>query len=79
MKILETKYALTNGIIERDVEDCGGGMVKVLGTIQYYLHGEGRDCHRTREGAVARAEKMRKDKIARLRKQIERLEKLRFE
>jgi predicted Rossmann fold nucleotide-binding protein DprA/Smf involved in DNA uptake len=35
--------------------------------------------HETREGAVAKAEQMRTKKIAALRKQIERLEKMRFD
>jgi hypothetical protein len=44
-----------------------------------YAHGEGRQWHRTREAAVLIAESMRKKKIASLKQQIEKLEKLRFE
>lgn len=28
MKVWITKYALTKGIFEKEVEDCGDGMVK---------------------------------------------------
>jgi predicted ATP-grasp superfamily ATP-dependent carboligase len=76
MKVWITKYALSEGIEEHDVTDCGEGMML---TANRYFHGEGRDWHRTRESAVTKAEKMRKSKIASLRKQIERLEKLAFE
>jgi hypothetical protein len=43
-----------------------------------YAHGEGRQWHRTQESALARAESMRKAKIASLRKSIARLEALSF-
>lgn len=38
----------------------------------------GKDWHRTPEAAIARAEEMRAEKIASLKKQIERLMKLEF-
>lgn len=77
MKIWNSKYALTEGLIEQDGEEVGDSMVKV-GSLQY-LHGEGREWHRTRESAVIRAEAMRKAKIASVRKQLARLEALRFD
>lgn len=43
-----------------------------------YYHGEGKEWHRTRESAVAKAEEMRCKKIDSLKKQIEKLEKKRF-
>lgn len=77
-----TKYALTKGIAEKQVEDCfdiSTDMVTVVGDgWQEYYHGEGKDWHRTREGAVARAETMRTAKIESIGKQIARLEILRF-
>jgi hypothetical protein len=78
-----TKYALTEGILECDAEHClsvSASMVKApsLG-IHACFHGEGKDWHRTREGAVARAEQMRLAKIANLKKAIKRLESMRFE
>jgi hypothetical protein len=45
----------------------------------YYLFGEGREWHRTKEQAIAAAEEMRKSKIKSLKSQIEKLEKLSFE
>lgn len=77
MKIWNSKYALTEGLIEQDGEEVGDSMVKV-GSLQY-LHGEGKEWHRTRESAAARAELMRKAKIASMRKQLARLEALRFD
>ena len=77
MKIWNSKYALTEGLIEQDGEEVGDSMVKV-GRLQY-LHGEGKEWHRTRESAAARAELMRKAKIASVRKQLARLEALRFD
>lgn len=77
MKIWNSKYALTEGLIEQEGEEVGDSMVKI-GSLQY-LHGEGKEWHRTRESAAARAEVMRKAKIASVRKQLARLEALRFD
>lgn len=77
MKIWSTKYCLTMGILEHEVKDVGDGLVRVANTVQY-LHGEGREWHRTYESAIARAEQMRRKKILALQKQIERLHALRF-
>lgn len=41
-------------------------------------YARGKDWHRTPEAAIARAEEMKAAKIASLRKQIDRLEKLEF-
>jgi hypothetical protein len=46
---------------------------------KYYLIGEGKQWHRTKEQAIARAEEMRLNKINSLKAQIEELEKLSFE
>lgn len=51
--------------------------ISVAGLSQY-AHGEGREWHRTLEGARKRAEIMRMAKIANLKKQIAKLEKLKF-
>lgn len=80
MKAWITKYALTDGVVEREIENCGGGVVKVIDENHWYcVDGKGRDWHLTREDAIARAEKMRKNKIASLRRHVELLEKLTFE
>jgi hypothetical protein len=77
MKIWNSKYALTEGLIEQECEGVDSSTVRV-GSMRY-LYGEGKEWHRTRESASARAEVMRKAKIASLRKQLARLEALRFD
>lgn len=75
-----TKYALTEGVQKKKlVGTRGEGLVHVVGESYPYYHGEGREWHRTRESALEQAEKMRKKKIASLKKQIAKLEKLNFE
>ena len=70
-----TKYALTKGILEMQVEETSQpGMVKALIGSGWYFHGEGRDWHRTFEAAQGRAKDMRIRKIEALKYQIERLE-----
>lgn len=77
-----TKCALTAGIQEREVEDCfntSPGMVRDLGSAYFAsFHGEGREWHRTREGAAKRANEMRTDKIKSLEKSIAKLRKMEF-
>lgn len=72
-----TKYALTKGIEVVDAEVChniNSGMI-AYGRCQ---HAHGKDWHRTPEAAIARAEEMRKAKIASLRKSIEKTERITF-
>lgn len=73
-----TTYALTTGIKVVDAKMCGGvtdsRMVRYGNQYAY-----GKDWHRTPEAAIARAEEMRKAKIASLRKSIEKMESLRFD
>ena len=80
MKAWITKYALTSGIHEVVAEQSkeSPGMIS-WGGWNGYAHGEGRDWHRTREGAMVRAEVMRKKKIESLKKSIKKLEALRFQ
>ena len=80
MKVWITKYALSKGVYVQEVttEFCGDGMVAGPGTFESY-HGEGREWHRTKEGAIARAESMRIAKIKSLQKSIARIEKLKFD
>lgn len=79
MKVWITKYALTQGIFEAEAEVIEDGTVRVRQEfIVSYYHKEGRDWHKTKESAVAKAEEMRKKKIASLKKQIEKLEKKKF-
>lgn len=74
-----TKYALTEGIEVADAEMCSDGGMIVYGNVGYgnqYAHGK--DWHRTPEAALARAEEMRKAKIASLLKSIDKLERMTF-
>lgn len=76
MKVCITKYALTDGIQEMEGK---------LSEKKYFLSNDGvycigqKDWHKTRAEAVTRAEEMRKAKIDSLKKQLDRLEKLKFE
>jgi hypothetical protein len=83
MKVWITKYALTKGIKSIDATPSSfydGVCDNTNGTGAYstYYHGEGRDWHRTLEGAQAKAEKMRLAKIELLEKQIGKLRNLKF-
>ena len=76
-----SKNALSTGIRKAEVEpsDLSWGMVCEIGKgIEGYFHGEGKDWHRSRVSAVEKAEEMRAAKMASLKKQIAKLEKLTF-
>ncbi|AWI90296.1 hypothetical protein C0214_19765 [Methylobacterium sp. DM1] len=76
-----TKYALTSGLVERNVlrlDDDGYVVVLWPGALNGREMLGRRDWAPTREAALARAEEMRAAKIASLRRQIERLESLEF-
>lgn len=79
MKVWITKYALTSGIKEMEVEQSEDFPDMVTGKAwNDSYHGEGREWHRTYESAVAKAEEMRLKKIDSLKKQIAKWEKKRF-
>lgn len=87
MKVFITKYALTQGILEREVTQSQEhpSMVSTQGectseswVVSEVFHTEGKDWHRTFESAQRRAEKMRKAKIASLNKSLARIENLSF-
>ncbi len=80
MKVWISKYALTTGIQEMEVDqnDQFPDMVCDRQMAIRNFHGEGREWHRTRADAVVRAKNMQRDKIRSLKKQIENLEKLDF-
>ena len=84
IRVWVTKYALTSGIRDVEVEVCSDidpDMVTetVPGFVANHYHGKGREWHETRDGAIARADKMRQKKIAALKKQIAKLEAMKFE
>ena len=79
MKVWITKYALTDGVREMEVEQSENFSEIVRGKSgNDFYHGEGREWHRTYESAVAKAEEMRLKKIDSLKKQIAKWEKKRF-
>lgn len=76
-----TKYALTKGIFELDVDppdEKFPGMICDKENPLCTFHGEGSEWHRTKTSAMVHAEKMRLNKIKSLKKQIEKLESLVF-
>ena len=80
MKVWITKYALSSGIEHIDVLQSESHPDMVTDVLHRHrsFHEEGRDWHRTEAAAIAEAEKMRVAKIASLKKQIAKLEKLSF-
>lgn len=78
-----TKYAMAKGVfqVEADEPRTPGYLRGHHPTERWSFdaHGDGRQWHRTREAAEARAEQMRQAKIASLKKQIAKLEKMTFE
>lgn len=82
MKVWITKYALTQGIYEAEVEQSlrSPSMVSQKQANSYSLcyHGEDQEWHRTEAGAKARANKMVQDKIKSLDKQMAKYRKMVF-
>jgi hypothetical protein len=81
MKVYVTKYALTQGILEEEATLVGEARIKVSGDSSrgvfhafYYKP----DWYETREEAVARAEEMRKRKIASLEKSLKKFKNMKF-
>lgn len=80
MRVYITKYALSKGIFELEVEQSRN-FPDMLTGFRYddHYHGEGEEWHRTIESAVAKAEEMKSKKIESLKKQIEKLERMKFQ
>ena len=77
MKVWMTKYALTDGIIEADgVRTTQGVYIANSGLNTDWFYGS--DWHSNKQSAINKAEEMRQNKIASLKKQIEKLEEMRF-
>jgi len=82
VKVWITKYALTSGVFDAEVEESLPGMVKLVTNRIGHgaaFHGEGRDWHRTLESALARCEAMRAAKLKSLEKQALKVRALNFE
>jgi len=74
-----TKYALTNGIEKKMLEERGKGMVRVVGSgLREIYHGEGKEWHRDYDSARRRAGAMRHAKVISLRKSLAQIEALTF-
>jgi hypothetical protein len=82
MKIWISKYALSSGVTEHECEPPKAGSAYVYPLKQpfdgYYSFVVGRHAHTTREEAVKAAEAARLKKIALIRKQLDKLEKMSF-
>lgn len=82
MKVWITKYALTRGVFEAEVEERESGMVKLVGPRPIghgiCFHAENRDWHRTFESALKRCEVMRAAKLKSLEKQVAKIRALDF-
>ena len=76
-----TKYALTTGIDIVQAEWCNDISEMMISYVKGgggRMTAHGNDWHRTPEAAIARAEEMRDAKIASMRKQLEKLERMVF-
>lgn len=83
MKVWITKYALTDGIVEAESNDKTQDKERIFAFwnndeygIFYPQKGE---IFFDKQPAIQKAEEMRQEKIASLKKQIEELERMRFE
>lgn len=83
-KVYITKYALTAGVIEcevdrsRDTRTDGSVTVKWPGGLNGTAHFYGNQWQLTKEDAFKRADEMRKAKLKSLAKQVHKLEDMRF-
>ena len=77
-KVWITKYALSDGVAEYEAEIRGGSAYPGSPFMSFTGFVMGKDAHETREAAMAVAEKMRVQKIASVKKQLAKLENLRF-
>ena len=76
IEVYITKYALTEGILKKQVEKCNNNRVKEIGEWSAYFH-QG-DWHETYANALAKAKGMKARKITSLKKQLARIETLTF-
>lgn len=79
MRVYITKYALTQGIFEVEVDACDGNPGLVADRARFVSHYRKPDWHLTREEAVSRARVMQASKLGALRRQIRHIEALTFD
>ena len=78
-KVWISKYALTDGVKEYEAEINEGSAYPGHPFMSFIGFKMGVDAHETKESAIAAAEKMRIKKIASVKKQLAKLEALRFD
>ena len=74
MKVWISKYALSRGVYAEEVEEMGDDFVRA-GSWSWFNK---KQWHQTQDEAIKRAEEMRIAKLASLRKQIAKVEKIDF-
>lgn len=88
MKVWITKYCLTHGIekIEAEISSTDGDMIKRIKDkgisgfqCDEYYHGKNKEWHITKDSAIKKAEEMKSKKIESLKKQLQKLEELKFD
>ncbi len=81
MKVYITKYALTEGIYSAEADLCSDRMIVIRSSdrLPTYVHGEGKDWHRTPQAAIQRAEVMRLKAIQSVKKKLASLQAMKFE
>lgn len=88
MKVWITKYCLTIGIEEIEAEICSTNedMIEKVNNKEIsgyqcdeYYHGKNEEWHTTKESAIKKAEEMKLKKINSLKKQLKKLEALKFD
>lgn len=78
MKVWITKYALTQGIFEKEAESCSVDEDGKMISVERYTYYHKPFWHETKEDALKHAEEMRIKKIQSLTKQIEKLRLIKF-
>ena len=80
MKVWVTKFALTKGILELEVDQSESypNIVTTREVWKRNFHGKGVDWHLSEEEAKIKAEDMRLSKVKSLQKSLAKFEKMRF-
>lgn len=78
MKVYITKYALTRGILELDAKDISKSSCTIINKNGWRTYYDGKEWHQTMEDAKLDANSRRIRKIASLKKQLAKLEEMKF-
>ena len=78
MKVFITRYCLTKGIIELDIEFDGDGAGRCKEFPCEYFWLSDKDTHKTHESAVKRANEILQNKIASAEKSLSKLRSMSF-